>query len=245
MTVNDSKFSCVVCGKMLHETAGETLQCTYCGQREKSDFTCENNHYVCEPCRICTPTEIIHKTCLACPLDDPLSLANLLMHHPAFPMFGPEHHLLVPAILLTVAHNAGHEVALDSLLRRSMKRAARFGLGSCASMGVCGAAVGVAIAVSLLIGADYTKPKERKTVLQASASALTAMTSLPAPRCCKASVYSSLSVGTAYLRREMGLSIPSFSCPTCQFQEHNAECMRNECPFFEPSSCGSSEGSRQ
>jgi len=168
--------------------------------------------------------------------DNPLILANLLMHHPAVPMSGPEHHLLVPAILLTVAHNAGHEMALESRLRQAEKRATRFGLGSCASMGACGAAMGVPIAVSLLMGADYTKPKERKSVLSVSASILTATANLPAARCCKASVYSSLAVGSTYLRQEMGLEIPSISRPTCQFQEYNPECVGRECPFFEPSS---------
>lgn len=234
--MKDSRFPCVVCGKTLHETEGDFLSCSYCGQDEKSDFTCEDGHFVCESCRTCTPTEIIQRTCMATPSDDPLFLANLLMHHPAIPMSGPEHHLLVPALLLAVARNAGYEITLDSRLHHAVKRATRFRLGSCASIGACGAAMGVAIAVSLLIGADYTKPKERKSVLRASASALTAVASLPAPRCCKASVYSSLSVGTAYLRQELKLRVSSVLYPTCQFQEYNPECVGEECPYFEQSS---------
>lgn len=164
--------------------------------------------------------------------DDPLFLANLLMYHPAIPMSGPEHHILVPAILLTVAHNVGYEMALESRLRQVVKRAAKFGLGSCASIGACGAAMGVPIAVSLLMRADYTKPRERRSVLNASAVAMTAAANLPAPRCCKASVYSSLTVGTAYLSQEMGLKIPTISRLSCQFRDYNPECVGPECPFF-------------
>jgi len=103
-------------------------------------------------------------------------------------------------------------------------------------MGACGAAMGVPIAVSLLMSADYTKPRERKSVLDASASAVIATANLPAGRCCKASVYSSLDVGTTYLIKELGIEATPMSSPICQFKEHNPECLKMECPFFGQSS---------
>ncbi|UCE08971.1 MAG: hypothetical protein JSW61_08220 [Candidatus Thorarchaeota archaeon] len=233
--MNEIGFPCVVCGKRLLETRGDVISCSYCGHDEKSDFVCKDRHFVCETCRTCTPTEIILKTSVATPTDDSLFLANLLMHHPAIPMSGPEHHLLVPAILLTATHNAGHRMALESRLRQALKRANRFGLGSCANLGACGAAMGVPIAISLLIGAEYTKPEERKTVLRASAVAMTAVANLPALRCCKASVYSSLSVGTDFIRRELELGVPPVPHPTCHFEGNSLECVRQECPYFEQS----------
>jgi len=158
------------------------------------------------------------------------------MSHPAIGMAGPEHHLLVPAVLLSVAKNAGYEIPLESKLHTAMKRAGRFGLGSCASMGACGAAMGVAIATSLLTEADYTKPAERKSVLTAAASALTALSDLPGGRCCKAAVYSSLSVGVDHLRRELGLEFAFQSVPICQFHKLNDECVGPDCPFFDSDS---------
>lgn len=231
--MKDSEFPCVVCGKALRETGGEVLSCSYCGQSEASDFTCEDGHYMCESCRTCTSTEIINRTCIATNSNNPLQLANLLMHHPAISIFGPEHHLLVSAVLLAVAHNAGYEMNLETRLGQAAKRVNRFGLGSCASLGACGAAMAVPIAISLLLGANYTKAKERHIVLKASASASAKIADLPAPRCCKASVYSSLSVGRAWLSQELGLEIPSFPQPICQFREENFECLGRECPYYD------------
>ncbi|MFW9926945.1 MAG: DUF5714 domain-containing protein [Candidatus Thorarchaeota archaeon] len=231
--MKNSGFPCVVCGKVLHKTKGDVLPCSYCGKGEASDFTCEDNHFVCETCRTSAPVEIIQRTCIASKSDNPLYLANLLMHNPAIPMSGPEHHFLVPAVLLTVAHNAGQKMNLESHLRKAMKRINRFGLGSCARLGACGAALGVPIAISLLLGADYSKPKERQIVLRASASAVTEIANLPAQRCCKASVYSSLRIGSVFLSQELELNITSISHLVCQFKESNPECVGNQCPYFE------------
>ncbi len=229
--MRNSGLPCVVCGKVPYETEGKILSCSYCGQSESSDLACEDDHYLCESCRICTPTEIIHRTCIASTSNNPLQLANLLMHHPAISIFGPEHHFLASAVLLAVAHNAGSEMNLETRLGQAAKRVNRFGL-SCASFGVCGAAMAVPIAISLLLAADYAKAKERHIVLKASASASARIADLPAPRCCKASVYSSLSVGHAYLSQELGLEIPSIPHPVCQFMETNFECLGRECPYY-------------
>jgi hypothetical protein len=243
--MNARQLPCVVCGKELHETAGQILQCTYCGRGEKSDFSCEPSHYVCEPCRTATAADVVRRTCANHRSGDYLSLANLLMRHPAVPAYGPEHHLVVPAVLLTVAHVSGHAGSLDSMLNQSARRVARFTLGSCASTGVCGAAAGVPIAVSLLIEADYTKATERATVLRASSSAVAAIASLPGSRCCKASVYSSLNVGITFLRQDMGLKVSPALSPICQFSEVVDGCYRDLCPFFGGGRPDSFEGSGQ
>lgn len=231
--MKNSGFPCVICGNVLHETKGDVLPCSYCGKSEASDYTCEDNHFVCESCRTGLPVEIIQRTCIASSSDNPLHLANLLMHHPAIPISGPENHFLVSAVLLTIARNAGQKMNLESRLGQAMKRIKRFGLGSCAGLGACGAAMGVPIAISLLLGADYTKPNERQIVLKASASAVAKIANLPPQRCCKASVYSSLSIGSVYLSQELGLNIPSISQLVCQFKEGNPECVGSQCPYFE------------
>lgn len=43
---------------------------------------------------------------MGAPSKNPLVPANELMEHPAVHMHGPEHHLLVPAILVTASNNA-------------------------------------------------------------------------------------------------------------------------------------------
>ena len=38
---------------------------------------------------------------------NPFTVADTLLKHPSFNMYGPEHHILVPLVLLTMIKNLG------------------------------------------------------------------------------------------------------------------------------------------
>jgi len=49
--------------------------------------------------------DLIEQYCLHTGQTDPLEIAVTLMKNPALKMHGPEHHLLVPAVLLAAFYN--------------------------------------------------------------------------------------------------------------------------------------------
>mgnify|MGYP002869165356 CR=1 FL=1 len=67
---------------------------------------------------------------------------------PQVHMHGPEHHGIVPCVLLTAYRNNGGEVDLPSSLREAVRRAKQVPGGTCGYWGACGAAIGAGIDIS-------------------------------------------------------------------------------------------------
>jgi hypothetical protein len=80
-------------------------------------------------------------------------MADALLHHDRLAMHGPEHHYLVPAVLIAAWFNmtgvSGKRHALD----KAMKRAGMVPGGSCGTHGACGAGMGTGIFISVITGA--------------------------------------------------------------------------------------------
>lgn len=83
---------------------------------------------------------------------DPVVLMQTIRSHPHFRMHGPEHHAMVPAVILTALRNRGCFVTHEQFTT-AIQRGQTIGGGSCAFCGACGAAIGVGVATSLLLGA--------------------------------------------------------------------------------------------
>lgn len=230
------KLSCVLCGKELEEAQG-LATCSYCGKVEKADYVCPEGHYICEECRLAQPLELIKKTCEHTSEKDPVKIALLLMKHPSVKIFGDEHHALVSCSLLAAVGNvlAGSEKEFNknSAIERAIKRIEKFGYGSCGSMGVCGAAAGVGVAVSVFTKATYMSDAERSEAMNAVSEALRQIASLGGPRCCKASTYISVQVGAEVFRNHLGVKLPRSDFPRpCIFIKKNKDCLLERCPYY-------------
>jgi hypothetical protein len=84
-------------------------------------------------------------------LKDPFELAKIIMNNVKVPMHGPEHHFIIPAVLLAAYYNVKGDL---SEKRRKIKEARRRSSnvlgGFCGFYGDCGAAVGTGIFMSLI-----------------------------------------------------------------------------------------------
>lgn len=116
--------ACIVCDRPLKPAGKCVPHCTYCGEVEPSDFTCREQHYVRETCRVARPTSPILRTCIAPTTRDPFAVADLLMKHPAIGPAGLEHHLIVPTVLLVACRNAGLPGISEMNLRLALRCAA-------------------------------------------------------------------------------------------------------------------------
>jgi hypothetical protein len=162
-----------------------------------------------------------------------MKVVLLLMKDPALQMHGPEHHYVVSCALLAVWRNLGTFEINDSALDEAIRRGRKVLLASCGLWGVCGAAAGVGIALSIATKANMLSDKERTLSMESVSESLAKIAKIGGPRCCKASTYSAIQKATEFLEREFEVELPSLTDPRpCYFRNLNEECLRDKCPYF-------------
>ncbi len=158
----DHKQDCFVCGKeLVYLDTDERLVCYYCNGSYTSNVRCEGGHYVCDRCHSLTGNDLIEEYCLKTASHDPLEMAISLVKHPQIKMHGPEHHFLVPAVIIAACSNIRKtdNARKEADLKKTRQRAQVVPGGFCGFYGDCGAAVGTGIAVSILT--DATPPFQK------------------------------------------------------------------------------------
>ena len=147
---------CLICGEDVITLAKpEEMTCLFCGNIFQADSYCTHMHYVCTECHDSSPFDIVTKMCLKYKGINPIELAVEIMNTSAIRMHGPEHHFIVPAVLLTCTHNAmGKPENLDEKLRSALELA-KDTLPNCAfNVGVCGASMGTGIFLNIFTEQD-------------------------------------------------------------------------------------------
>ena len=95
--------------------------------------------------------DLIEQVCRTTTLEDPLAIACRIMQRPQISLHGPEHHFLVPAVLIAAYYNhRGSPEKKDPALRQARKRAEAVQPAFCGTHGTCGAAIGTGIFMSLI-----------------------------------------------------------------------------------------------
>lgn len=227
------RSDCLVCGQPLvyHETARE-MSCLFCGERFTAHECCADGHYICDACHAKDAYRIIEDYCLQSASSDPTRLAEALMAHPAVNMHGPEHHFLVPAVLLASYYHArGESELLRDKLNEAVLRAQKVPGGFCGFNGSCGAAIGVGIFVSLVSDATPLSKQEWQWANLATSEALHSIALHGGPRCCKRNTFLALEAAAAFCREHLETSLCG-SAFRCTYQHLNKQCRGYECLYF-------------
>ena len=226
-----SKENCAVCGAALeYAVAPSPKSCAYCDRSDEALIFCPNGHYVCDSCHRLDATSIVDAVLQPSTSTSPHELLEMLMAHPSVPMHGPEHHIFVPCVLVAAARNAGHPLP-ERAVEEAFRRGSKVPGGWCGSHGVCGAAAGVGIAVSVITGATPVKGAERTLANHATVAALGEIAD-GHPRCCKRAGRQAVSAGVRFLGEHLGLLLPEELPIRCEFHRRNNECPREECRYF-------------
>lgn len=240
------RSGCLVCGRALaYLAASEPVTCVVCGAGGRSAARCEAGHFVCDACHAGSAKDAIERFCAATESTDPLEIARTLMRHPKVKLHGPEHHLLVPAALVSAhANAAGIPGERAHLVAEARRRSDPVAGGFCGYQGACGAGIGVGIYVSLVTGATPLAERGWALANGATADALGVLSRVGGPRCCKRTVWLALLAGVRYARRHLGIALGGRGA-ACTFAGENVQCLAERCPFY-PRSAGarSSAGRR-
>jgi hypothetical protein len=227
----DSTENCGVCGKpLIYSTEEVAARCDVCGLDFPALIVCPEGHYVCDACHSRRALETLKDILDNTTGGDPVELMETILSHPDIPMHGPEHHAILPAVIVAAVQNAGYEVPKDGV-SKAIQRGAKLPGGWCGSYGACGGGVGVGIAVSVLTEATPLTGRERGLANAATAYALGEIVD-DGPRCCKRMLRKGLEAAVAFLREEMNITLVTSQPKPCRFVARNTECVREQCPYF-------------
>ncbi|MFC1495647.1 DUF5714 domain-containing protein, partial [Thermodesulfobacteriota bacterium] len=226
------KSGCMVCGEALtYFTAEEDHECTYCGKTFSVNALCEEGHYVCDLCHGKDGFQIIENICMNSSETDMIKLLEKIHSHPSIPVHGPEYHAMVPGIILTTYYNLGGKVP-KSAINTAIKRGSSVPGGYCGFMGICGAAIGSGIALSIMLDANPLKSKERYLSQVTTRDVLTEITKINGPRCCQRDSWISLKKVAELSKEYLPLPLKADYEMECNQKKLNKECLGKKCPLF-------------
>lgn len=235
---------CMVCGQALLYSDNEVeLTCHYCGQSAMTSAHCLEQHFVCDRCHSVDALAVLEHLCAEATETDLLELLQRFRQHPAIPVNGPEHHSLVPAIIITGYRNSGGNIT-DDLIETAIRRGSQVIGGSCAFTGICGAATGVGIAFSLLLQANPIKPRQRQIVQQVTQQVLEQIAGLEAGRCCQRDCWLGLKRAAELSAEYLPVKLTAAAQIGCYQRSQNKECIGIECPVWQEQSDAKKETQR-
>lgn len=233
------KANCLICeAPLVYWEQAREVTCVMCGKVETGRSICEAGHYVCDTCHRAKGVDHIIGLCSDSESSDPVAIMNEAMNDKSIYPNGPEHHTLVGAALITAYANADGKNAkgepfdkgegLVELRKRSMQVPG----GTCGFWGTCGAAVSAGQALSILNGSTPMTQEPWAQCQRLTSIILGRMADIGGPRCCKRTGYISALTAVPYINQELGSHMTLPDEVVCAFFDRNAECRRQDCPFF-------------
>ncbi len=119
---------CLICGASITYRAESSIQtCSICHKEQLTNAVCENGHFICDACHSYGTYAPVITTLRDSTEKDALLLLEKIMDLPSVHMNGPEHHAVVPCVLLTAFRNNGEHMDLSMLhYLKSVKERSRF-----------------------------------------------------------------------------------------------------------------------
>ncbi|HEY8362860.1 MAG TPA: DUF5714 domain-containing protein [Tissierellaceae bacterium] len=228
--------NCMVCGKeLIYYDDYKEVECVYCHNKFKSNVTCLDGHFVCDECHSLDAVSLIENYCRSTDKTNPLEMAIELMKSPSINMHGPEHHFLVPAVLLTSYYNILNKN--DEKIRKlavAKIRAKDIKGGFCGFYGSCGAAVGAGVYVSIISGSSPLSKEPWRLSNQMTGTALLEIAKYGGPRCCKRDSFTAIIEAAKFTEKHFNVKLFDYENyhPICNFNKRNSECLKTECPYF-------------
>ena len=216
------------------EKSTSTSLCNYCKKTVVIEPE-DNEHFIiCDSCKSKHTWDLIDDYCLSSASVNPVEMADILMKAPGFKMHCPDHHYLVPAVLLaSFSKKTKRTKKLDGWLKIARNRAEKVPGAFCGTHGSCGAAVGTGIFMSTILGATPLSSIEWNLCNSMVGKSLLSMAAYGGPRCCKRVTYLSLQEASTFVEEHLSVQLSVPKEIECKFYHQNEEqCLKDKCPFY-------------
>lgn len=226
--------NCMVCGEELEYFQDyKDMNCIYCGKIFSSNVSCKSGHYVCDVCHSMDSVNLSMSYLLTTQSTNPMEMAILLMKSSSYHMHGPEHHFLVPGVLIAAYYNKiGEPEKKKAKLLVAKERASEIKGGSCGFYGNCGSAVGTGIFYSIITSNTPLTANTWADTNRITGSALLAIADTGGPRCCKRTAFTAIKSASKFLEDNQGIRLYDYEeNPICDFSRHNKECIGLKCQY--------------
>jgi MoaA/NifB/PqqE/SkfB family radical SAM enzyme/ubiquinone/menaquinone biosynthesis C-methylase UbiE len=224
---------CLVCKSPLtYLTQEEEMCCHYCGTKVSSNARCRKHHFVCDTCHQEEGLAVIRQICAESDEQDMIRLLQKIRTHHAINMHGPEHHAMVPGIILSTYKALGGKISREDILT-GISRGSKVPGGACGFWGSCGAALGAGIAFSVIFGSTPLTPKKRQQAQSICARILTRVSAQAGARCCQRDAVVALKEAAKLSRDLLPVSLKADDLLPCRQYLLNRECIRKQCPLWE------------
>lgn len=166
---------------------------------------------------------------------DPAELLERLMADERCAAFGPVHHYLVGAALLTAAWPTAGVCAVDDLGQALDELAARACCvpgAACAKWGVCGAASSCGMAFAVLAGNAPLRSEGWSEGQLMVAEILEKIARAGSPRCCKRDARIAVRAAVPWFNKYLGTRLELADARiACAVADKNSACLGDACPY--------------
>jgi MoaA/NifB/PqqE/SkfB family radical SAM enzyme/ubiquinone/menaquinone biosynthesis C-methylase UbiE len=222
---------CLVCGgEVRYLPRPEPATCHYCGSSGSTEVACDD-HFVCDRCHLEDGLATIKHICTTTGETDLFALLHRLRSHPSLAMHGPEHHAMVPGVILAVYRNNGGKLS-EERITTGIERGSKIPGGVCGFWGGCGAGLGVGIAFAIILEATPLTAGARQQAQKITTRVLDQLAETKGARCCRREALGALREAAAIAEEVLGIAMPTRQEPVCDQSELNRECIRKACRFW-------------
>lgn len=227
---------CVLCGESLEHLAKDinNVHCDNCRQVKTASSRCKDGHIICDDCMNETVFDFVKRKCLNYKGNNAIELAVDIMNSPLINMHGPEHHYILPAVMLTVTpKDQTANKNLHELLETADKRISKEVCIECNfAKNTCGAAMGAGIYIEILNGLnEQTEGQWNSLSSELTARCLNKIKEHGGPKCCKRDTYFSVIATIEFLKEKYAVELP-ISEAKCTFSLRNKSCGLEQCIFY-------------
>lgn len=231
-TPTKAMHNCMVCqSPLVYGSMPHVQTCYYCGAQTHSSVACQKGHYVCDACHSKEALVVIEHLCETSCESDMLKLFKHIRSHPSIPKHGPEHHAMVPAIIVTCYKNSGG-VLPKGALKTALSRGSSVIGGACGFLGMCGAASGVGIGFAIILESSPVTTSSRSRAQQVTHAVLGEIAQYEAARCCNREVWTALSIASKLSEMFLHVKLETLTDFKCDQKRFNQYCYGKKCPIF-------------
>lgn len=229
MEIYNFKSGCLICGKSIIIQSKESEHtCSICHKNFISSTICSQGHYICDECH--TNSQEFVELLLSSKETNPTILFSQIENLESVHMHGPEHHSIIPCVLLTSYKNCGGDIDLTSAIEIALQRGKQVPGGVCGFWGTCGAAVGAGIYGSIVTNSSPLNSEAWYKSQKLVARVINRISQKNALRCCKRTSRHAILESIEWTKQYLGIELGKSEF-LCTLSSQNKECLHENCPF--------------